>query len=434
MKQYQKLLLGFILGVIVGLIAYYNLPEKAFPFMTTFTEFCTLAGAIFLKMIFMVVVPLLVSALMLGVYELGKGRSLGKVAGKSLMYTVVLSLIAVFIAIAITNVIQPGVGLQFDKEQLAKNQAVISINKNMQLAQAKPWTTYITDLIPQNPVDSAARAFGGEIIAVMVFALMFGYALSVCVKDEEHAFIKVLQAIFDCSLKIIDWAMQIAPYGIFAIVFNTTYRMGASFLGNVALFAGVVVLSLLIQQFVTYSIFLKLFAKTNPWDFFAKCREAYVYAFSTASSNATLPIALEVAEKSLKLPPKVSRFVLTCGASANQNGSGLYEGAVLLFLAQVYGIDLTLSQQIVVVLTAVLGGVGTAGVPGGTLPIIAILCVNVGVPVEGLGLILGVDRFLDMCRTTLNVSGDLVIAKLVSTGLTEEQLADANNSTPNINA
>ncbi|HWR45164.1 dicarboxylate/amino acid:cation symporter [Sporomusa sp.] len=433
MKQYQKLLLGFILGVIAGIIAYYNLPEKAFPFMKTFTDLCTLTGAVFLKMIFMVVVPLLVSALMLGVYELGKGRSLGKVAGKSLMYTVVLSLIAVFVAIAITNVLQPGVGLQFDKEQLAKNQAVISINKNMQIAKDKPWTQYITDLIPQNPVDSAARAFGGEIIAVMVFALMFGYALSICVKDEEHAFIKVLQAIYDCSLKIIDWAMQLAPYGIFAIVFNTTYRMGASFLGNVALFAGVVVLSILIQQFVVYGLFLKIFAKTSPFKFFKGCQDAYVYAFSTASSNATLPIALEVAEKSLKLPTKVSRFVLTCGASANQNGSGLYEGAVLLFLAQVFGVDLTLSQQVVVVLTAVLGGVGTAGVPGGTLPIIAILCVNVGVPVEGLGLILGVDRFLDMCRTTLNVSGDLVIAKLVSTGLTEEQLADANNSTPNIN-
>lgn len=426
MKQYQKLLAGFVLGVIAGIIAYYTLPQKAFPFMQTFTDLCTLTGAIFLKMIFMVVVPLLVSALMLGVYELGKGRSLGKVAGKSLMYTVVLSVIAVFVAIAITNTLQPGTGLQFDKEQLAKNQAVISINKNMQLAQEKPWTTYITELIPQNPIDSAARAFGGEIIAVMVFSLIFGYALSVCVKDKEHAFIKVLQAIYDCSLKVIDWAMQLAPYGIFAIVFNTTYRMGAGFLGNVALFAGVVVLSLLIQQFVVYSLFLKFVAKTNPFTFFKGCRDAYVYAFSTASSNATLPIALEVAEKSLKLPTKVSRFVLTCGASANQNGSGLYEGAVLLFLAQVFGVDLTLSQQIVVVLTAILGGVGTAGVPGGTLPIIAILCVNVGVPVEGLGLILGVDRFLDMCRTTLNVSGDLVIAKLVSTGLTAEQFADAN--------
>ncbi|WP_371363489.1 Proton/glutamate-aspartate symporter [Sporomusa rhizae] len=428
MKQYQKLLLGFVLGVIAGIFAYYNLPQKAFPFMDTFTDLCTLTGAVFLKMIFMVVVPLLVSALMLGVYELGKGRSLGKVAAKSLTYTVVLSLIAVFIAIILTNTLQPGVGLQFDKEQLAKNQAVISINKNMQIAKDKPWTQYLTDLIPQNPIDSAARAFGGEIIAVMVFALMFGYALSICVKDENHPFVKMLEAVFDCSLKIIDWAMQLAPYGIFAIVFNTTYRMGASFLGNVALFAGVVVLSLLVQQFVTYAVFLKVFAKTNPWKFFKGCKEAYVYAFSTASSNATLPIALEVAEKSLKLPSKISRFVLTCGASANQNGSGLYEGAVLLFLAQVYGIDLTISQQVVVVLTAVLGGIGTAGVPGGTLPIIAILCVNVGVPVEGLGLILGVDRFLDMCRTTLNVSGDLVIAKLVSSNVSETEAYGENTN------
>lgn len=422
MKQYQKLLLGFVLGIIVGLIGYYTLPEKSYPFMKTVTDLCTLTGAIFLKMIFMVVVPLLVSALMLGVYELGKGRNLGKVAAKSLMFTVALSVIAVMLAVTMTNIMQPGAGVEFDKEALAKNQGVISINKNVQLAQNKPWTTYITDLIPQNPIDSAARAFGGEIIAVMVFALMFGYAMSIVIKEEEHPLVRMLQSIFDISLKIIDWAMRLAPYGIFAIVFNTTYRMGAGFLTNVAYFAAVVVLSILIQQLVVYSAFLKIFARTNPWEFFKACKEAYIYAFSTASSNATLPIALETAEKTLKLPPKISRFVLTCGASANQNGSGLYEGVVLLFLAQVFGVNLSIEQQIIVVLTAVLGGIGTAGVPGGTLPIIAILCVNVGVPVEGLGLILGVDRFLDMCRTTLNVSGDLVIAKLVSASVTEEEL------------
>ena len=424
MKQYQKLLLGFVLGVVVGLIGYYTLPEKSFPMMKAATDVATLVGSIFLRMIFMVVVPLLVSALMLGVFELGKGRNLGKVARKSLMYTVGLSLIAVLLAVAITNITQPGVGVQFDRAELAKNTGVLTINKNMQAVASKPWMSYITDLIPQNPIDSASRAFGGEIIAVMVFALMFGYALSIVVKDENNAFVQMLQTIFDTSLKIIDWAMKLAPYGIFCIVFNTTYRMGAGFLTNVAYFAGVVVLSLLIQQFVTYAFFLKVFAKTNPWEFFKQCKEAYVYAFSTASSNATLPIALEVAEKTLKLPPKISRFVLTCGASANQNGSGLYEGVVLLFLAQVFGVTLSFEQQIVVVLTAVLGGVGTAGVPGGTLPIIAILCVNVGVPVEGLGLILGVDRFLDMCRTTLNVSGDLVIAKLVSENVDEETLAN----------
>ncbi|KYZ74727.1 sodium:proton symporter [Anaerosporomusa subterranea] len=428
MKQYQKLLLGFVLGIVVGLIGYYTFPEKSYPFMKTFTDFCTLTGAVFLRMIFMVVVPLLVSALILGVFELGKGRNLGKVATKSLMYTVVLSLIAVMLAVTMTNIMQPGVGVQFDRDELAKNTGVLTINKNMQAAQSKPWTQYITDLIPQNPVDSAARAFGGEIIAVMVFALMFGYALSMVVKDEDNAFIQMLQTVFDASLKIIDWAMKLAPYGIFAIVFNTTYRMGAGFLTNVAYFAGVVVLSLLIQQFVVYAFFLKAFAKTNPWEFFKSCKEAYVYAFSTASSNATLPIALEVAEKTLKVPPKIARFVLTCGASANQNGSGLYEGTVLLFLAQVFGVSLSIEQQVVVVLTAVLGGIGTAGVPGGTLPIIAILCVNVGVPVEGLGLILGVDRFLDMCRTALNVSGDLVIAKLVSASVGDiEESADAKS-------
>ena len=414
MKQYQKLLLGFALGVVLGLIGYYNVPEKAFPFMKTFTDFCTLTGAIFLRMIFMVVVPLLISALILGVFELGKGRGLGKVATKSLTFTLLLSFMAVMIAVLLTNVLQPGVGVTFDRDALASNQGVLSIQKNVTAAKDKPWVTYITDLIPQNPIDSAARAFGGEIIALMIFALMFGYALSMTVEEEDNPLIRMLETIFNASLRIIEWAMKLAPYGIFAIVFNTTYRLGAGFLQNVAYFAGVVILGLLLQQFVVYGLCLKVFAKTNPWKFFKDCKEVYVYAFSTASSNATLPIALETAEKTLKMPPQISRFVLTCGASANQNGTALFEGVVVLFLAQVYGINLSIENQFVVVLMSVLAGVGTAGVPGGSLPLIAILCVSVGVPAEGMGLILGVDRFLDMCRTTLNVSGDLVISKLVS--------------------
>ena len=395
--------------------------------MKQFTEICTLTGAVFLRMIFMVVVPLLISALILGVFELGKGRGLGKVAKQSMIFTLLLSMMAVVIAVTLTNVLQPGVGVQFDQAALKANQGVLSISKNVEAAKTKPWFQYFTDLIPQNPVDSAARAFGGEIIALMIFALMFGYALSLVTQDEDNPLIKMLDTIFNACLKIIDWAMAIAPFGIFAIVFNTTYRMGAGFLQNVAYFAGVVVLGLLIQQFVVYAVCLKMFAKTNPWEFFSKCREVYVYAFSTASSNATLPIALETAEKTLKLPPQISRFVLTCGASANQNGTALFEGVVVLFLAQVYGLNLTVENQLVVVLMSVLAGVGTAGVPGGSLPLIAILCVQVGIPVEGMGLILGVDRFLDMCRTTLNVSGDLVIAKLVSATVEE---ADAK-SLPN---
>lgn len=428
MKQYQKLLLGFVLGVVLGLIAYYTLPEKSYPFMKTFTQWCTLVGAIFLRTIFMIVVPLLVSALMLGVFELGKGRGLGKVATKSLTYTILLSFMAVIIAVVLTSVMQPGAGVQFDKEALAKNQGVLSISKNVEAAKNKPWFQYFTDLIPQNPVDSAARAFGGEIIALMIFSLMFGYALSVFTQDEDHPMIKVLDAIFNASIIIVEWAMKLAPFGIFGIVFNTTYRMGAGFLGNVAYFALVVVIGLLIQQFVVYAACLKIIGRTSPWEYFKGCKEAYVYAFSTASSNATLPIALDIAERTLKLPPQISRFVLTCGASANQNGTALFEGVVVLFLAQVYGLNLTLENQFVVVLMSVLAGVGTAGVPGGSIPLIAILCVQVGIPVEGMGLILGVDRFLDMCRTTLNVSGDLVIAKLVSSNVDQQTLDDLKNS------
>lgn len=424
MKQSTKVLLGFVFGVIFGLLGYYYLPQKDFAFMKWFTDACTLFGALFLRTIFMIVVPLLVSALMLGVFELGKGRGLGKVAKKSLAYTLFLSLMAVFIAVILTNLLQPGAGLVFDKDALKANQGVLSISQNLEKAASIPWYQYIINLIPNNPIDSAARAFQGEIIALMIFALMFGYALSIYTQDEDHPFIKTLDAIFNTCIVICGWAMKIAPYGIFGIVFNTTYRMGAGFLANVAYFAFVVIFGLALQQFVVYGLALKFIGKVNPWEYMKKCREVYIYAFSTASSNVTLPVALDCAERVLHLPPKIARFVLTCGASANQNGTALFEGVVVLFLAQVYGLNLNIEQQFVVVLMAVLAGVGTAGVPGGSLPLIAILCVQVGVPVEGMGLILGVDRFLDMCRTTLNVSGDLIIARLVSSNVDESDIPE----------
>jgi len=422
MKKHHKLLLGFVLGVIAGLAAYYLLPMKEFPFMKFVTEIFTLTGAVFLRMIFMVVVPLIVSALILGVFELSKGHGLGQVAGKSILYTLLLSTIAVFVAISLTGLLRPGAGIVFDRALLSASQSVLTIQKNVQAVSAKPWFQYFVDLLPQNPIDAAVRAFQGEIVALMIFSLIFGYALSQVVKDEDSPFLKVLSTIFDASLKVIDFALMLAPFAIFAIVFNTAYKLGAGFLQNLAFYALVVVLGLLLQQFIVYAIALKIIGKTSPWEFFKACREVYVYAFSTASSNATLPLALETAEKVLKLPPKIARFVLTVGASANQNGTALFEGVTVLFLAQVYGIELSLGGQVVVVLMSVLAGVGTAGVPGGSLPLIVVLMTQVGIPAEGIGLILGVDRFLDMCRTTLNVSGDLVIAKLVSANVIHEEV------------
>ena len=422
MKQHTKLLLGFVFGVIFGLIGYYYMPAKDFAFMAKFSEVMTFIGATFLRMIFMVVVPLILSALMLGTMELGKGAGLGKVGGFSLLYTIVLSGCAVMVAVISTSILKPGVGLAFDKAALATNASVLTIQKNVAATQNKAWWQFIVDLLPQNPIDSAAKAFSGEIVALMVFALFFGWALSTVVKDEEHPMAQVLDAIFQASMKIIELAMKMAPYAIFGIVFNTAYKMGAGFLGNVAFYALVVVMGLLFQFFVVYGIAIKTVAKTSPLGFFKQCKEVYLYAFTTASSNATLPVALECAEHVLKLPPKISRFVLTVGASANQNGTALFEGVTVIFLAQVYGIDLSLGQQILVVLMSILAGVGTAGVPGGSLPLIVVLMTQVGIPAEGIGLILGVDRFLDMCRTTLNVAGDLVIAKLISSSVSQEEI------------
>jgi Na+/H+-dicarboxylate symporter len=423
MKQHDKLLIGFVLGVVFGLIGYYYLPAKEFAFMTPVSEILTFIGATFLRMIFMVVVPLILSALMLGTMELGKGAGLGKVASRSLLYTILLSGTSVIVAVALTNLLKPGAGLVFDKAALAQNASVLTIQKNAIATAAKPWYQYIVDLMPMNPIDSAARALSGEIVAVMVFALFFGWALSRVVKDDDHPMTRVLEAIFQACMKIIEVAMMIAPYAIFGIVFNTAYRMGAGFLGNVAFYAFIVVLGLLLQFFVVYSFFLSTVARVNPLGFFAQCKEVYLYAFTTASSNATLPVAMECGEKVLKLPSRIVRFVLTIGASANQNGSALYEGVTVIFLAQVFGIDLSIGQQVLVVLMSMLAGVGTAGVPGGALPLIVVVMVQVGIPAEGIGLILGVDRFLDMCRTTLNVGGDLVIAKLVTSSVDEATLA-----------
>ncbi len=422
MKQHHKLLLGFVLGVVAGLLGYYYLPVANYPFMTKISEVFTFVGATFLRMIFMVVVPLILAALMLGVMELGKGRGLGKVAGRSMLFTLLFSGASVFLAIFTTKLLKPGVGLVIDKAALASNAGVLKIQENVKAVAGKPWYQYIVDLLPQNPLDSAVRAFSGEIVAMMFFALFFGWALSCVITEEDHPTVKFLDSIFQACMKIIDLAMKLAPFAIFGIVFNTAYKLGAGFLGNVAFFAGVVVLGLAIQFFVVYGAALKLIGGTSPWAFFKGCKDVYLYAFTTASSNATLPIALETAELGLKLPPKISRFVLTVGATANQNGTALFEGVTVLFLAQVYGVDLSLGQQILVVLMSVLAGVGTAGVPGGSLPLIVVLLTQVGIPAEGIGLILGVDRFLDMCRTTLNVGGDLVIAKLVSTGVTEEEM------------
>jgi Na+/H+-dicarboxylate symporter len=253
-------------------------------------------------------------------------------------------------------------------------------------------------------------------LAVMFFALMLGIGLSLTKTAGARQFEEMLQGLYDVTMRLIGIVISFAPIGVAALLFTLTAELGYEILFQLARYVGVVLLALLIHQVVVYSLSVRLLGGMSPLKFFRAIQPAMLTAFSTASSNATLPTALKVAEENLKLPPQIARFVLTIGSTANQNGTALFEGVTVLFLAQFYGIHLSLAEQATVVMICILGGIGTAGVPAGSIPVVALILGMVGVPAEGIGLILGVDRFLDMCRTTLNVSGDLAAAVVVSRG------------------
>lgn len=363
----------------------------------------------------MVVVPMVFSALVLGVFDLARHQGVGKVASKTLMYTVIASTFSVLIGIGLVNFLRPGDGFKVDPSIFETSKAnVETISANAK--SSKSFAEAIVSVIPKNPLDAAVRALDGEMLSLMFAALFFGFAFHLYQKSENGKELKIMaifEEIFNASLKIVELAMKIAPIAVFGIVFNTAFRFGLSIFESLFYFAAVVVLGLLIQQFIVYGFLLKFVAKRSPMKFWSDSKEVMLYAFSTSSSNACLPKSIEVAETKLGLTPSVSRFVLTVGATANQNGTALFEGVTVLFLAQVFGVVLTTSAQFQVVLMCIIAGIGTAGVPGGSLPLIMIIMNGVGIPAEGIALILGVDRFLDMCRTTLNVSGDLVIAALV---------------------
>ncbi len=407
MKPHTQLLLALVAGSVAGVLLHPYASHAAVD--TLNSDILRPVGQIFLRTIFMVVVPLVFSALVVGVYELGQGHDLPGVAGRTLLFTVLLSSAAVAIGLVLVNVIQPGVGVPLAPPTEG---ALGVLQSSASAATSLPDT--LIGLIPRNPLDSAARALDGEMLPLMVFSVVFGVAITrISTGQERSILIHFFEQVFAASMWIVGLAMRFAPLAVFAIVFNTAVTQGPDVFRSLLVYVATVAGGLFLQQVVTYGTILALLGR-QPLAFFAATREVFVYAFSTASSNATLPVALRVAEHGLKIPARIGRFVLTVGATANQNGTALFEGVTVLFLAQVYGLDLGLADQLRVMLMSVVAGIGTAGVPGGSLPMVMVVAQSVGVPAEGIALILGVDRFLDMCRSAVNVSGDLVIAALVS--------------------
>ena len=412
MKLHTRLFLALVFGIVLGAALH---SRSDTPWIVAINvNLLRPIGQIFLRAIFMIVVPMVFSALVIGVYELGRGHEIAGVAGRTLGFTVVLSTLSVAIGLVMVNLVRPGDAFPIQTTALQSNPSVQVIQT--QAAGAKSLADTLVELIPRNPIESAVRALDGDMLQLMIFALIFGVAISAIAPKHQHenVLIRLLEQVFEACMWIVHAVMRLAPVAVFAIIFNTAFTFGTGVFASLFLYVATVVAGLLLQQFGVYSAMLALVARRSPVEFFRKSREVYLYAFSTASSNATLPLSLEVADTKLRLPPDISRFVLTVGATANQNGTALFEGITVLFLAQVYGLDLTAGQQMRVMLMSILAGIGTAGVPGGSLPMVLIVAQSVGVPADGMGLILGVDRFLDMCRTTVNVSGDLVIAALVA--------------------
>ncbi|WP_434388314.1 dicarboxylate/amino acid:cation symporter [Melittangium boletus] len=416
MKQHQKMLLGIVIGTGAGILA--NLVAHGAPWLEwVVTNITSLVGTLFLRMLLMLVVPLLFAALVMGVCELDL-KQLGRLGLRTLGYTVVVSSIAVLIGLVAVNVFQPGKGLSDEAR------ALIQQGTAVKAAPAPSDTSVpalITAMVPNNPVKAAAD---GDMIALIVFALFFGVALAVTDTEGARALKGAIQGLYDVMMTLIDAVLRLAPVGVAALLFTMTARLGFGILMQVAAYVGVVLLALSLHMFGVYSLSVRFLGGRNPIAFFRDCRLAIVTAFSTASSSGTLPTALKVAEENLKLPRNVSRFVLTAGSAMNQNGTALFEGVTVLFLAQVFGVTLTLPNQIVIMFICILAGIGTAGVPAGSIPVIAMILGMFKIPPEGLALVLGVDRFLDMCRTTLNVTGDLAAAVYVARG-EKDPAADA---------
>ncbi|OYW87954.1 MAG: dicarboxylate/amino acid:cation symporter [Sphingobium sp. 32-64-5] len=402
---------GFLAGLVLGL-AVYSFARDAAWVDWAIAHITGPVGQIFLRLLFMLVIPLLVSALIVGVAEMGEIRALKAIGVRTLVYTILVSSVAVAISLAVVNLLRPGAGVDLATAQSlleTSGEGARAIVRNAE--GAKSGIDSIVAIVPSNFIQAMSE---NDILAVMFFALMFGIGFLVTDPARTQVLRSGIEGVFEISMKLIGLVIRMAPLAIFCFMFNLAAQFGWDLIIRLSAYVGVVLLALGLQMFGVFPLLLALLGRKNPVRFFREVQEASVMAFATASSNATLPTSLRVADEKLKLPRPIARFVLTIGATANQNGTAMFEGVTVLFLAQFFGVDLTLGQQGFVMLICILGGIGTAGVPAGSLPVIALILGSIGVPPAGIGLVLGVDRLLDMCRTTLNVVGDLVAAQVIS--------------------
>jgi DAACS family dicarboxylate/amino acid:cation (Na+ or H+) symporter len=419
MKLHTKIVFGLLLGAVSG-VAANTFAGGAAWVKWIGDNLAGPVGQIFLRMLLMTVIPLVFASITLGVAQLGDIRKVGRVGARTIAYFLFSTALSAIVGLTLVNIVRPGEGLA----PAVREQLMATYRSQAQGMQASSTTTFGVDMfvniVPRNPIQAAA---GMDMLGVIFFAIVFGAALTMIPEEKSRPMIRVLEALGEAIVKIIDLAMKLAPYGVFGLIFVVTSRFGWDLLGQLLKYVLVVLAGLFLYASIGLSGLVRFFGGLSPRVFWKKAWTSVVTAFSTSSSNATLPTNIAVAERELKIPPKIAGFVLPLGATMNMNGTSLYEGVTVLFLAQVFGVDLSLGQQIIVVVLSVITAVGAAGVPGGSLPLIMVVLATVGVPPEAIAIILGVDRILDMCRTTLNVTGDLTAAAYVARTESEWQPA-----------
>lgn len=417
LAPHWRMLTGLAIGAGAGIAV--NLVAGGTPAVEWVVEnVADPTGKVFINLLMMLVAPLLFAALVIGIGDIDLAE-LGRLGVKMFAYTVVVSAIAVGIGIAMVNIVRPGEGA----EDLVAQASTMGDRVKVAEGGGESAGDFIANMVPDNAI--AAAASNARLLGFILFSIAFGLAMVFTRTPGAQRLREVIQGLYDVLMRLIQGILWFAPFGVAALLFSMTARLGLDILQQLGAYVAVVVAALALHMFGVYSLSVKLLGRMSPVFFFRGVKLAMVTAFSTASSNATLPTALVVAEEELKLPRHVSRFVLTAGSAMNQNGTALFEGVTVLFLAQLYGVELSGLEQLEVMVICILGGIGTAGVPAGSLPVIAMIMGMFGIPAEGLGLILGVDRFLDMCRTSLNVVGDLAAAVYVAAGERTPQRAGA---------
>lgn len=406
---HAKILLGLLLGAAAGIAA-----NRLWAGTEGLDRFVTLVaqpiGQIFLRMLFMIVIPLVVTSLALGVAGMGDVRRLGRVGARTLLLFLATTTLAVLLGLTLANVVRPGSSMDADARSEILAEFTDEADERLE-SSGRFGVETLVSIVPRNPVDAAAR---GDMLGVIFFTLVFGVALTRIRPEAAAPVLRFLEGVGAAVTEMIGFAMQLAPVGVAALIFAVTARFGFQLLHSLGLYVGMVLLGLAVHQLVVIPLLVKTLAGVGPLEFFRRARLPIITAFSTSSSSATLPTTIRAAEQRFGVPPQIAGFVLPLGATLNMNGTALFEGMTVLFLAQVFGVDLSLGMQGLVVLMTVLTAIGTAGVPGGSIPLLAMVLTMVGIPAEGIAIILGVDRLLDMARTVPNVTGDLATALIVA--------------------